>query len=443
MNKVYFAVALLSGLCWNISSFAHVQWQPQQHGLGLKWEDAGRKYGKSRAIQVRSAFVLPDRYSLKPFAPYPGDQQLTSCSAVWACAYAAKTLQWARAKQLTDRDLITRQANAAGLVCSNDISIGETLQSMKHQDNPELRIKDYSRLLDPEMGDPEAVTDLIKCVSEGKAVIVGLLCPASFLAAKEVWQPTEDPAQIRDGQAVCIIGYDNARYGGAFEVINSWGIHWGKEGFTWIRYTDFTRYARSAYALVDIPASPKKTPVQDFSPDLTGDFLLTKSDRDTIRITVADREGGIITYQPAFPPQAGIRFRIYTHTTTREYIYILAYGSLQKFNVLFPYDDAISAALDNAVNDIVYPDETGFIQLNDQETERTLCLICSKDELNIQSIVTILNGLAGMNVSAKLQIAFKGQLLEGRAIRVEKDRMSIQGESTPDRSVLVGLIEFP
>jgi hypothetical protein len=44
-----------------------------------------------------------------------------------------------------------------------------------------------------------------------------------------------------------VIGYDDYIYGGAFRVVNSWGSDYGNEGFIWIKYDDFSKYAVEAY----------------------------------------------------------------------------------------------------------------------------------------------------------------------------------------------------
>jgi hypothetical protein len=41
-----------------------------------------------------------------------------------------------------------------------------------------------------------------------------------------------------NGHAMCIIGYDDTKFGGAFEIVNSWGNDWANDGFIWIRYND-------------------------------------------------------------------------------------------------------------------------------------------------------------------------------------------------------------
>ena len=40
------------------------------------------------------------------------------------------------------------------------------------------------------------------------------------------------------GHALCIVGYDDSKFGGAFEVMNSWGKDWGDGGYFWVKYSD-------------------------------------------------------------------------------------------------------------------------------------------------------------------------------------------------------------
>ena len=41
-----------------------------------------------------------------------------------------------------------------------------------------------------------------------------------------------------DGHAVTIIGFNDNKYGGCFEIMNSWGSEYGDNGFMWIKYDD-------------------------------------------------------------------------------------------------------------------------------------------------------------------------------------------------------------
>lgn len=46
------------------------------------------------------------------------------------------------------------------------------------------------------------------------------------------------PSEKDEGHGMCIVGYDDTKFGGAFEIVNSWGVDWANGGFIWIRYDD-------------------------------------------------------------------------------------------------------------------------------------------------------------------------------------------------------------
>ena len=45
------------------------------------------------------------------------------------------------------------------------------------------------------------------------------------------------------GHAMLIIAYDDDKYQneGAFQILNSWGAEWGRNGKIWMRYSDFVK----------------------------------------------------------------------------------------------------------------------------------------------------------------------------------------------------------
>lgn len=47
--------------------------------------------------------------------------------------------------------------------------------------------------------------------------------------------PTQQES-VLGGHAVCIVGYDDTKLGGCFEVANSWGAGWGDSGYCWMPY---------------------------------------------------------------------------------------------------------------------------------------------------------------------------------------------------------------
>ena len=46
------------------------------------------------------------------------------------------------------------------------------------------------------------------------------------------------PSEKDKGHAMCIVGFDDTKFGGAFEIVNSWGDDWANGGYIWIRYDD-------------------------------------------------------------------------------------------------------------------------------------------------------------------------------------------------------------
>ena len=83
-------------------------------------------------------------------------------------------------------------------------------------------------------------------------VSIGVNLTESFHAGSAlnygVWSPSssEEPT---GGHAMCVVGYDDSKFGGAFEVMNSWGTGYGENGFVWIKYKDFKKYVDEAYVI--------------------------------------------------------------------------------------------------------------------------------------------------------------------------------------------------
>ena len=62
---------------------------------------------------------------------------------------------------------------------------------------------------------------------------------ANFTDSTEFCWEGKYPLKDQGCHALCIIGYDDNRFGGAFEIVNSWSSDWGNSGYLWIRYRDF------------------------------------------------------------------------------------------------------------------------------------------------------------------------------------------------------------
>lgn len=108
----------------------------------------------------------------------------------------------------------------------------------------------YTRLFNTYDSKERKVQAMKKAVHAKNPVVIGLLCPGSFQYAREFWSPNEKPLTEYGGHAVVVVGYDDSRYGGAFEVINSWGKSWGMEGYSWIRYADVANFVLYGFEML-------------------------------------------------------------------------------------------------------------------------------------------------------------------------------------------------
>ncbi len=105
-------------------------------------------------------------------------------------------------------------------------------------------------------------------ISNKIPVIVGFAVVPSMYSASSrnlngvnssgLWDPSE-LEEIQGGHALCVIGYDDYKYGGAFKIVNSWGSDYGENGYMWVKYSDYKEFAREAY-VIELNDNVKKGP---------------------------------------------------------------------------------------------------------------------------------------------------------------------------------------
>jgi hypothetical protein len=123
----------------------------------------------------------------------------------------------------------------------------------------------------------ETLGDVKVALALDMPVLVGMYPSDSFndLIGADVWSPTatEEPVAA-NGHAMCIVGYDDNKYGGAIEILNSWSDQWGTGGYIWVTYDDFLRFAAGAYGL-------ERNSDQRFS---AGNELFTTDETNTMEV---------------------------------------------------------------------------------------------------------------------------------------------------------------
>jgi hypothetical protein len=98
----------------------------------------------------------------------------------------------------------------------------------------------------------DLVNTLKYTLNTKKPIAVGMNVTKSFATGSGMqygkWSPSTNE-QIEGGHAMCVIGYDDTKYGGSFELMNSYGADFGDNGFVWISYTDMKKYMQEAYII--------------------------------------------------------------------------------------------------------------------------------------------------------------------------------------------------
>jgi hypothetical protein len=432
--------------------------QPRKTGAILDPAAYGRVPYKTSL--VRGLYDLPPRASVKQWAPYAGDQgQYGTCTA-WSSAYAATTILWAKLNGMTDRRAITAGAFSPGfafrtsfgdkfLGCDSGQAIPYVLDAIKRNGVPRYSDLDslcpssipassfdkarpfgilgYARLASPEDGSAAILQKVKKNLAEGKPVEVGMLvddvpgkgCFAT-LTRDFVWKPDRGVEPTR-GHAMCVVSYDDAYAGGAFELQNSWSREFGNDGFFWIRYPDFVEYLGESYELFENPAMAHPDGAR-----LSGALSLRKSDGTSpaVRWTGAQ-------YALQEDLRSGERFRLYLDNNEPAFVYLIDVDSSWTTFRLFPSDDSMSPALTYSQNQVALPGEDLYIQADENPGAESVVVLYSLRELDLVKVEKAIEMGSG-DLGARLRAGLGAALVPASRVAWEQGRMAFTAQGGAD-----------
>ncbi|MDR2729818.1 MAG: C39 family peptidase [Treponema sp.] len=410
-NKKFFCFAF----AWFLSISAL---SAQTYPRGAILDDSIYNSLPQRAVQLsRSYAAIPQTYSLKQYAPQPGNQGSYGTCTGWACAYAARTVSESVSHNRLDIMLTSNNVFSPVFVYKGSYSlknivptghegavISDILNFMKNEgavkrldfektaDFPSILLSMFANSRRYPIGgyntlyvsgrgaagDNTRTERVKKSISEGKPVIIGMNCPDSFFKPAEVWQPNENPAADYGGHAMCVVGYDDTKYGGAFEVLNSWGANWGNRGYIWIPYRTFNQFANQAYEIIEHLSAYKDGAEYD----------------GFVKIEVRNSDQGMPVifengyYRTTGSYSSGTRFRYLLGNNKPAYVYAFAGdSSTTDTTIIFPPPGAnISAVMDYSENTVALPGESLWIQLDQKTGTDYLVVLYSKEALDIDAI---------------------------------------------------------
>lgn len=338
----------------NTSYFEGAELDEKHYDKAEVYEPLAEGYGNT----------LPSATSLLQYAPKRGFQGRQGSCVGWASSYGARTILHARATGADPNSVVFSPSFLYNQIALQGCQGAYMVNAMKvlHQygDLPlrefpydertcanapsradlqqasQYRIKGYNRLT---VGADRYDTDLkaIKQnLAQGAPVVIGAMVGGSFMEqmrGRDVWIPTRNDYSMRGfgGHAMCVIGYDDNKAGGAFQIMNSWGPQWGNNGVAWIRYDDFAHFTKEAYGLY--PMGKAKDP--NFDPNkLAVEFGLVNVKTKEF-IPLHQKHGKV--FATDHPIQKGDKFKIAVANSIECYIYVFGQETDGSSYVLFPY----------------------------------------------------------------------------------------------------------
>ena len=392
---------------------------------------------------------LPEQVSLIEYCPKRGNQGQQGSCVAWSSAYAARTILHARATGQDPNSVKFSPAylyNQIKLEGCQGAYLQNAMETMKKNgglpysefpytdDNcnkkpssyelkkaQEFNIRGAQRLsLDGENYKVNMLA-IKQQLAQGGPVVIGMKVGGSFMqdmVGQEMWVPTERDYDMNGfgGHAMCVIGYDDNKSGGAFQIMNSWGMEWGKDGIAWVRYEDFDYFVVEAFGLYPMGNANQHTDT-----------------RFNVKFGIAemDEKNQIKNYIPISLVQDNIfktesplkkkktRFKLEVTNTIECYTYVFGEETDGSSYVLFPYTPkhspfcGITGTRLFPKNQSMQPDEIG--------SKDRFAIVVTKKPLDYEAI--------NKKINQSSKTGFKVKIYDALGSEVIRDVKFTQGET--------------
>lgn len=432
----------------------------QEYGTGLLLdEELYQNIPKAAPLMRGDILDVPKSFSLKSFSPTPGYQGNEATCAGWATAYAGRTILEAIRFNIGNNRIDSNVFSPSFVYnlirpknhCRSSVSLVDALDVLKYKGGLKLnefeiscdRIVNESDLINAEnyrIIEYREITDrysknkvslVRKSITEFKPVVIAMDCPPSFKRAGELWIP--DSSEYRyfgKGHALVVIGYDDEKFGGAFEVINSWGSDWGKGGFSWIRYTDFQFYCLLAVELID---------KLNFDPnmvDLSGSLLFRKDNAEIMR---AEFNGNYFKMVSSY--SSGTKFELLLTNNQPAYVYAFSSDLTYKTYKIFPFTKSMSPLLPYRQNNVAIPNEYSYNMLDDVTGTSYFCFLYSNLPLQIEAVMREIEEAEG-NFWERINKVLGDKMVDKSNIIYRSDRKISFDAKSNNKNLVAILVEF-
>jgi len=424
---------------------------------------------KARNVSFQSVVAEEPSASLKQFVPDINNQGSYGTCVGWSSAYYGLTILNARVNDISSKADITSNAFSPVFTylnanvdddydCQGGAYINKALEKMVEKGVPlfkdynvmcdsyipseiwikaeENKIKDFSRLFSGDENKDVKLESVKRSLINGNPVIIGFKVENSFYYAENVYEP--DNLGTQGGHAMCIVGYDDDKYGGAFEIVNSWGENWGNNGFIWVRYNDFISYTKYAFEM--IPSKRVEQPESILAGELT--MKLKDGSKMGLEKGKGDYSGSVLGWQDVVVDkevqsigdyvtteihEENTKYRIYAKVNKPAYIYVLGADSDGRNGVLFPHKEDISPYISYEDTEVIIPGEKYWFRLSSPVDSDYTVVIFSEDKIDINETKNQLDDLEGELID-KLYVIFKDKLIDKSKVQLDDSKMAFEAK---------------
>lgn len=416
------------------------------------FEFFGSKYGE-----------IPLEYSLKKYCPEPNFQNKIHNCVFQSLSYAAMTILYAAQNNITDKAEINNLKfsalfgfNQLTTHCMG-ISFVPALEFLKNKgtllfadfDKPNqtdcrkkatpeqyqkaaaYKIKNYVRVFDNKDDVYKKIRIIKKSIATNTPIIAAMKFPESIITYSGKPEYYADAQQIERAHSMVVIGYDEY----SFELINSWGTHWGNEGYVKIKYNDFFRYLTEGYQI----AFEKRIETERV-PLLKGTFEFKTPREGTMQLMPFVLKEGKY-YQAVEKSAVAQQFQLAAvNLQKNKYVYVFSYDPDGKTNLHWPKVGGNYVETDLRESPLTPYETTSFLMpgpkrafTKDKAGTDFLFVLYSDKELDIKDLEKRLKNMetvSSQSVLSKFESAFQGLLLDWKKIKYNSEKVSFTAPAT-------------
>ncbi|HMZ46846.1 MAG TPA: C1 family peptidase [Chitinophagaceae bacterium] len=386
---------------------------------------------------------LPEYISLLKFSPNRLNQGQQGSCVAWSSAYAARTIVESTSKGIDPNAAAFSPSfmyNQIGLEGCQGSYIIRAMQNLTqvgavpfndfpytdkdctNQPNGQLineagqnKIIGFTRLTETESAAQIDIYAIKQHLAKDVPVVIGMMVGGSFMQdmmGKEIWHPTADDYNMMGfgGHAMCVIGYDDRKEGGAFQIMNSWGNEWGENGIGWVLYKDFKHFVREAYGL-----NPMIKQGAAIAKNLEVDLGLVNAEtKQYIPLKTVNNN----VFETVNPIPKGTGFKIELKNNTECYVYVIGMETDGSSYVLFPYPSSSDATKSMFSP---YCGITGYrlfpkgkkLQADDIGNKDYFAIITSKEALDVFQLNNIISQNKGLGFENAINNALQKYTING------------------------------